>query len=132
MYPREIKEELDKLSKEVFGSSSKWKKMVEDGVIEPVLEDTKRLIPDPETDGDYKTETIKTQVSHFGANGGELSKFEVKRYTVDSIKAHMLDIKARFEAFRENVKKLQEEQKAKEEADKAAKEQLGANSGSAV
>jgi hypothetical protein len=105
--------------------------MVEQGVLEPVLEDTTRYIPDPEsTNGeDYKKDVVKTQVMHYGPNGGELAKHAVKRYTVDEIKEYMLNRKKQFEDLVANIKKSQEEQQAKEQA---AKSEIVANSGSAV
>lgn len=42
---RKTREELNALSKEVFGSSSRWKKIVENGVAEPMQKDREVMVP---------------------------------------------------------------------------------------
>jgi hypothetical protein len=131
MYSREIRQELDLLSKEVFGSRTKWRRMVEQGVVEPVLEDTTRYVPDPDSKNgeDYKTEVVKTNVTHHGPNGGELNMHTIKRYTVEEIKQYMLDRKKQTAELMALIRKNREEQRAKEEA---AKNVVADNSGSAI
>lgn len=111
MYDREIINELNALSKAVFGTTSKWKKMIDSGVTEPVLEDTKRLII---KDGKEEFETVKTQKTHEGPNGAEIPLFRLKHYTVESVKQFMLSVLTIREQNRQALIKAQEE-KAKEE-----------------
>ena len=125
MYNREQKEELDALSQAVFGSRSRWRKMVEVGVPELIQEDTTRL------NRDGTSETVKTAKLYVGPNGGELPHSVLKRYTLEEAKQHMIDLKAKREAFFEMIKKQQEEaQKAKEAEE--AKKAVETASGSSV
>lgn len=118
MYKREVIDEMNKLSTEVFGRKSKWRKMVEFGETEPVMEDTSRLTM---VGKEQKVEKIKTQVMHVGPNGGEVPLFRRKRYTLDEAKDKMLEIKEQLDNFRAQIAKIQETQaKAKKDLDKAS------------
>ena len=123
---RKTREELNQLSKEVFGSSSKWRKFVDSGELLPVMETVKVL--------DAQTEEVKEeqrQLIHHGPNGGEQAKFEIKRHTPESIKERMILMLAQREQVRQMIEKLQKEEaekKAKEEANKT----VASVSGSAV
>jgi hypothetical protein len=109
MYPREITEKLNKLSKEVFGSKSKWRRFVENGVSEAVTEDTKRLLI---KDGKEETDYVKTQVLH--KDSVPLST--IKRYTVSEIEQYMVQRKAQKEQFIAAIQKMQQDKKIQEEA----------------
>ena len=129
MYDRKTIDELNQLSKEVFGSSSRWRKLVERGSLELIQEDTTRL------KHDGTKETVKTPLMYVGPNGGELPQSQLVRYTVETIKEKMLSLKAQREQFFEMIKKQQEEQKAAKEAAEAAKkteEMVASASGSSV
>lgn len=121
MYSREVINELNALSKEIFGSTSKWKKMIELGVPELIQEDTKKLTV---VDGKQETETVKTPKMHVGLNGGELHQHTLRRYTVDEVREFMLTVKDRQEQVRQMIKRIEAQNKAQEEAkrtvDKAA------------
>jgi hypothetical protein len=122
-------QELNQLSKEVFGSSSRWRKLVDRGVQELVEEDTTRLSPDG------AKETVKTPKMYVGPNGGELPQSQLVRYTPETIKEKMLSLKAQREQFLEKIKKQQEEQKAAKEAAETARkaeEAVASASGSSV
>lgn len=119
---RKTKEELNALSKSVFGTTSKWRKMMELGVSEIVQEDTKKLVV---KDGKEEYETIKTPVMH----KDQLVVNRLKRYTIDEVREFMLMVKDRQEQFREAMKRVEEEQKAKAAAKQTVAEEA---SGSAV
>jgi hypothetical protein len=121
-YSREVTEELNKLSIAVFGTKSKWKKMIDLGVMEPVLEDTKRLVM---KDGKEETQTIKTQ--KVDDNGIAISAMH--HYTPETVKEFMLTVLYRRQQAEQAIKKLQEEQKAKEDLKNAVAE---AASGTAI
>lgn len=120
-YSREVINEMNALSKEVFGSTSKWKKMVEKGVAELIEEDTKKLTM---KDGKEVVETVKTPLMHVGSSGGELHKSVLKRYTLEEAKEFMLLVKDRRAQVQAAIKRIEEQQKAeaaaKAEAEKAS------------
>lgn len=108
---RAEREELNALSKEVFGASSRWQKLVNKGYSKVITEEVTELVPG-EKEGDEPTER-KVQVPVKTASGAIQSKTEY--YNVDTVKTLMLDLKARRDAYLEAVKKAQEEQKAEQE-----------------
>jgi hypothetical protein len=75
---REVRENLNRLSKEVFGSSSKWKKICDQGVAEPFERDREVTVPDGK--GGVKTKTFTDK------------KLVVKHYTPDEVCKMMLEI----------------------------------------
>ncbi len=122
MYSREIINELNKLSKEVFGSSSKWRKMIEKGVGELTEEDTKKL---EIIDGKEISKIVKTPKMHVGDGGGELHQYNLKHYTVESVKEFMLMVLDRRAQMQQAIKRLEEQKKAEEAIRKAAEEASG-------
>lgn len=74
---REFKDQLNKLSKEVFGTSSRWKKIVDNGVAEPHERDREVMVP-TKNGLEKKIFTDKKSI--------------VKRYTPEEIYKLMLDI----------------------------------------
>lgn len=75
---RKTREELNQLSKEAFGASSKWQKLVNRGVPEPY--ERKREVVIPRANGELVT---KTFTDH---------KYINKHYTVDEVRKVMTDI----------------------------------------
>lgn len=75
---REIREELNQLSLRAFGSSSRWKKLVDKGVLEPMQREREVMVPKANGQLVKKTFVDKKSVT--------------KRYTVDEVKALMLQI----------------------------------------
>jgi len=111
MPTRQENEEMSALSLEVFGSKSKWRKVLENGETTAVLEDAAVLSKDGKTiEG-----TKKVQTMHIGPNGGEIPKFTVIRYTVETLKARMEEMKAERDKVMAAIAKFQEEQKAAQE-----------------
>lgn len=108
---RAEREELNALSKEVFGASSRWQKLVNNGYGKLLTEEVTELVPG-KTDEEESTER-KTQVPLRRADGAMQSVQEY--HTVESVKAFMLERKAQIDAFRAQLKKMQEEQQAKKD-----------------
>jgi hypothetical protein len=75
---REVRENLNRLSKEVFGSSSKWKKICDQGVAEPFERDREVTVPDGK--GGVKIKVFTDR------------KLIVKHYTPDEVCKMMLEI----------------------------------------
>lgn len=116
MYNAEVKKEMDKLSLEVFGTKSRWRKMVEQGVAELIEEDTTRLFI---KDGVENKETVKTPLMHEGANGGQMLQFQLKRYTMEEVKEKLIFLKTQRDNFLSALKKQQEDEKTAKELEKA-------------
>lgn len=74
---RKTKQELNELSKQVFGSSSKWQKLVERGSLEPMQRERKVMVPE------NGSAVEKTFIDR---------KTVMRRYTPDEIKSEMLSI----------------------------------------
>lgn len=124
MYSRETVNELNALSKEVFGSTSKWRKMMEKGVAELVEEDTKKLVI---KDGKEVTETVKTPKLYVGKSGGELHQHILKRYTVEEVREFMLMVKDRREQMKQAMKLAEEHRKAEAAAKQVAERASGSS-----
>lgn len=122
------REELNALSKELFGTSSKWQKLLNSGYSEVVTEEVTEYVPG-EKDGDEGiTRTVRVPVKR--ADGAPQSV--VKRHTVESVKAYMLDRKEAMEKFKAMLQKQQDEQKAKKEQEDANRKAHEELSGSAL
>lgn len=72
---RKTREELNALSKKVFGSSSKWQKIVNQGVAQPYERDRKVMIPKANGQLEEKVFTER--------------KFVVEHMTVEQVRAKM-------------------------------------------
>jgi hypothetical protein len=70
-------QELNELSKEVFGTSSRWRKIVNNGVAEPFERDREVMVPTSKG-MEKKTFTDKKSI--------------IKHYTVEEVHKLMLDI----------------------------------------
>lgn len=81
---RETRQRMNNLSKLVFGTSSKWQKLV-NGIVEPMEREREVTVPDGR--GGVKTKVFTDK------------KSVLKRYTVNEVAALMLDLlKSRMEA----------------------------------
>lgn len=123
MYTRKVINELNALSKEVFGSSSRWKKIVERGVPELMTEEITEYVPD-ENGGEGTTRQVTRPIKrHDGAN-----QSIVKRHTVESVRELMLKRRveiAEVMAKIQQAQKEEEEKKAAQELAKKVQEQAG-------
>jgi hypothetical protein len=84
---REVRENLNRLSKEVFGTSSRWAKIVNNGVAEPMEREREVTVPDGK--GGVKVKTFKDK------------KTVIKHYTPDEVCSMMLEI---LQSRQKNVK----------------------------
>jgi hypothetical protein len=128
----ELTRELDALSKDVFGSSSRWKKLVERGYVEPLTEERTEYVPGKTKEDGTEEEGTTRQVQvpvkrHDGA-----SLMVQKRHSVESIHVYMLGRKAKLDEIRAMIKKQQDEARAKQEAAAEADRVIARAAGSAV
>lgn len=70
---RKTTEELNELSKKVFGASSRWRKLVENGIKQPMERDKEVMVPT--RDGRSVEKKIFTE-----------KKLVLKRYSVDEVR----------------------------------------------
>jgi CRISPR/Cas system CMR subunit Cmr4 (Cas7 group RAMP superfamily) len=106
---RKVKEELNALSAEVFGSSSRWAKLVDKGYTEIVTEEKEETTPiDSEGKGG---EVVKVRVPVKTASGAV--QYVTKRHTIESVRELMLDMKAKRDAYIAALTKAKEEEAAK-------------------
>jgi hypothetical protein len=110
--------ELNTLSKFVFGTASKWQKLVDKGYDEVITEEVEETVP-AEKEGDEPT-VRKVKVPVLSPTGG--TQLLRKYYTIDSILEFMREQKVQIEAIYEERRKLilqlQEEAKAREAKEK--------------
>lgn len=111
---REIREELNALSKEVFGVSGRWKKLLEFGTNELVTKTVTETIPGENGEPD-KTEEVKVADTLRGAN-----QYQHKTYTLDEVRELLLNLKKNRDEIRAKMKEMQEKRKLAEEVHKAA------------
>src|ERR1700687_3304692 len=114
---REERKKLDALSKEVFGTTSQWKKLIEVCHKELVTEEVEETVP-AEKEGE---EAVKRKVKVPILTQTGVQQFTWKHYTVDSVLELMNERKKQIEDLRAQLKKHQEEAAAKQQADELAK-----------
>lgn len=128
MVDRQTRDELNALSKEVFGASSRWQKLIDKGYAEVLTEEVTEYVP-AEVEGQEGTER-KVNVPIKRQDGAVLST--TKHHTVDSVRTYMLDLKKKQEEFQAMLAKLQADQNKKQEQEALAKSLHADNAGSAV
>lgn len=124
---RAQREELKELSKEVFGASSRYAKLMSTGYHEMVTEEISEIVPGE--DGKPDTERM-VKVPVKTASGA--LQYVQKYHTADSVMAYMIQCKVILDKFKADMAKKQADEaaaKAQEEANKKTHEEL---SGSAV
>lgn len=124
---RKEREELNSLSKSVFGTASRWAKLVNQGYTELVTEDKEETVPAEKEGEASTTRVVKVPVLKNGAK-----QYVVKHHTVESIRTLLLSHKTQLDAIRQMMKEQQENARAKEQEEARAKELQGQISGSAV
>lgn len=122
------RQELNALSLEVFKSSSRWKRMVENGV--PTLRTREVFESVPSTEEGKSDETKSTFVPVKNEHGIHVSF--MKRYTLSEIKQYMLDLKRTQEEIRAMIEKLNAEKQAKAELEKTTEQVRDQLSGSSA
>ena len=125
--PYELRKEMDALSKEIFGVSSRWQKILKTGNKQLLTKTVKEVVP--ATDGQEAT-TKDVEVPVLTDHGFKQSI--IKNYTLDEVHQMLLLAKAQVDAFRA-AQKQQEEEKVKAEAEHNALKNLHESTyGSAV
>lgn len=112
--PREQREQLNALSKELMGTSSRWQKLLTRGYLETLTEEKEEEVPGENGAAPTKT-TIKVPKLR---NGMEVR--ETRFHTVESILALMTDMKQKRDEMHAAMKKAQEEHEASQKAQEAA------------
>jgi hypothetical protein len=110
------RKELDLLSKDVFGSSSRWQKFIDKGYDELVTEEVEETIP-PEKEGEQAT--VRKLKMPTLLNGGK--QYARKYHTIESVLEFMVEQKKQLDELRSQIAKQREEAIAKFESEKAAK-----------
>lgn len=101
---RKDREFLNTLSKEVYGVSSRWAKIVRDGVTELVTQELSEIVPG--VDGAPDTEkTVKVPVKR---EDGALQS-TIKRFSVEDVKVLMVERKIKLDEFKALVEKNKKE-----------------------
>lgn len=113
---RAERKELDLLSQDIFGSSSRWQKLVDKGYDEIVTEEVIETIP-AEKEGDEP----KKQIVHKPVLERGVHKLVRKFHTIESVLEYMVEQKKQLDALRAQLEQKKKEFFEKIEADKAAK-----------
>jgi hypothetical protein len=105
--PRAQREELNALSKEIFGVSSRWNKILKNGTREVAMRKVTETVPGVEGAPDTEREVVVPVLI-----GNGTPKRYQKYYTVDEVTTLLLGIKSQMDAQKAGIKKAQEEQAA--------------------
>lgn len=76
---RKTREEMNELSKKVFGTSSRWQKIVNNGVVDSYQEQSTKIVPNRTT-------------GQLEAKNFQVTKPVFRRYTVEQVKELMESI----------------------------------------
>lgn len=106
---RAEREELNALSKEIFGQANRWRKLVEKGYSETL---TRTVVEEVPGENGAPPTTKESKVALLTNSGGKQSR--IKYLTLEEVKNMMLDLKAQKEAYLA----AQKEQQAKEATEK--------------
>ena len=113
---RNERKELDTMSKEVFGSTSHWQKLVNKGYIQQITEKKTETVLGvdgaPDTTKEVDSPVLRADGAHQAVT---------KYHTVESIKALLLEMKTQRDKIMAMIQAQQTEQKAKAEQDEIAK-----------
>jgi len=109
---------LDALSKDIFGSSSRWQKLVDKGYDEMVTEEVEETVP-AEKEGEEPTKRM-VKVPVTAPNGTH--KFVRKYHTIESVLEFMVEQKKQLDVIRAQIAKQRDELIAKINAENAAKQ----------
>jgi hypothetical protein len=122
------RDEMNQLSKDVFGASSRWQKLVGKGYQKLITEKKKEMVP-AEKEGEAPTEQ-EIDVAVKRADGA--LQYTNERYTTESIREYMVERKKQLDFIRAEIKRQQDELKAKEAQSKATDQALREASGTAI
>lgn len=122
------RQELKKLSLEVFGSSSRWQKIMNNGTPRVVTETVAEVVPGTNPGDPDTVRQVEVPVKYDGKGG----VYEVQRHTETSVRELMLGMKKKQEELREQIFKAQMEQMAKRAQEELEKKVQNDSAGSAL
>lgn len=103
---RKDREELNSLSKEVFGTSSRWQKLVDQGYMKPLTKKVSETVPGAK-EGDPATET---EIEVLDTREDGAVQMTTARHTLESIKEYMLSRKKQFDLIRAEMKRKKDQE----------------------
>jgi hypothetical protein len=110
----EKREQLNALSKEVYGASSRWCKLVDDGRLEVQTEEVTEVVPSEKEGEPDTTRQVKIPLRYHG-NPKTLIRAK-RRLSLAEVEAEMVERKRQLDEFKAAIAKAQEDQrKAKEQ-----------------
>lgn len=122
------REELNALSKEVFGASSRWQKLIEKGIAEVVTEKVTEYVPSEDGEGEGTTKQVDVPVRR--KDGAIMST--TKHFDENTVKEYMLERKAKLMEFQAMLDKLKADEAAKKEQAELEKHVQTELAGSAI
>jgi NADPH-dependent 7-cyano-7-deazaguanine reductase QueF-like protein len=122
--PYKVRKEMEELSKVVFGSRSKYKKFIDNGIPQMVTKKVMETVPG--VDGAPDT-TKEVEVDVLDENG--VKQIRVKHFTVDQMFAWMIELKTTHEAM---VANIQAQQAAAQAQQQLERQLQSTHSGSAL
>ena len=105
--PRELRNELNALSKEVFGVSSKWRTFLKKGASQLVTRKSTETTPGKDGAEDTTREVDVPVLTPYGAK-----QFVQKRYSLEEVHELLLSYKKQIDTTREQMKKQQKRRKS--------------------
>lgn len=127
MITRAEREELKALSLEIFGVSSKWKKLLDNGITKQLTKTVVETVPGENGEPDTTREVEVPVLTESGA-----TQSYTKYLSVEEVRDLLLDLKAKRDAFLAERKAKMEEAQAKKAQEDAANKVHEELRGSAV
>lgn len=121
------REEFKALSLGVFGTTSRWHKMLTRG--SKMVRTEKKMVKVKGKDGAPDTEELK-DVPVLHGNGGYI--YDLKRYTPESLKEELLSMLETINAIRAQVAEAAKKKQEEQEQEKLRQQVQGETGGSAV
>lgn len=124
---REVRDQLKALSKEIFGSQSKYQKLLDKGSTELLTKTVVETVPGENGQPDTQKEVKVPVLTQDG-----VKQFVQVYYTPESLLEKMVEIKNVRDKFMADMKAQQEEAEAKKAAEEKLKDLQAELAGSAV
>lgn len=110
--PAEKRDALAALSKEVYGASSRYLKLMDKGRLVQKTEEVTELVPRDDDSGESDERKVQVPV-RYGSGG--VAIYERKRYSLEEVESEMTSRKKMFDEIKASI----EAQKAEQEAARA-------------
>lgn len=130
-------EEMEALSLEVFGATSKWATILKKGFVEPVTETQTEFVPEEKDEqGNVvkaeETREVQVPVFYRSPKKGltNIPTLRTRRFTVEELKVFMLNLREKQRKIKEMLEKMAEDRRKAEEQKKLEQEVGAAASGS--